>query len=339
MSDIRAMLASGKTRDKTWIMQALQVAIDIELFTIPPYLTAMWSICNEADFVAKAIRGIVIDEMAHVALTCNLLAAIGGKPVLNAHPSIPKYPGPIPGNINPELLVSLSGLSPASIKTFMAIEAPQSPIIFQEKRDFTEGRRDFPQIGAFYEGIMKAFIDEAPTISVDQQLSSSIAPLVVTNLDEVCQAIERIRVQGEGSEMSPTNLPSVDESTDELAHFYRFQEIDKLQRLEWDSNRKIYYWGAPLSFPSVFPVATVPPNGYTDCTHIEVKNLLNEFDKNYSRMLNHLHRAWNGAGQPYIGLAIENMFELQFPANRLMQLEIGNSGSTYSPHFIYLPDS
>lgn len=105
MKDIRVFLTSRKPRDANWIMKALQVAIEIELYTIPPYLTALWSISDESNFAVKSLRDIVRDEMAHVALVCNILTAIGGKPVLNASDSIPKYPGPIPGNVNPELQV------------------------------------------------------------------------------------------------------------------------------------------------------------------------------------------------------------------------------------------
>lgn len=338
MKDIRVFLTSRKPRDANWIMKALQVAIEIELYTIPPYLTALWSISDESNFAVKSLRDIVRDEMAHVALVCNILTAIGGKPVLNASDSIPKYPGPIPGNVNPELQVSLSGLSASSIKTFMSIEAPQNPLSFPEEGKFVEDGESFPQIGAFYDAILQAFIDENLTIRVENQLSSPIAQLIVTSVDDVCKALQKIRVEGEGSEASPLNLPTATKSTDPLAHYYRFQELDKLKQLQWNDKDNSYYWGNALSFPNVFPVVAVPPGGYANCANSEVSNLLKEFDTAYSLMLDQLHNAWNGTGQASMWLAIESMFKLRLPARKLMQIEIGRSGTTYGPQFHYLPN-
>jgi len=49
-------------RDCTWIRRALQAAVQVEFYTIPPYLVAMWSICGEQDPtrpVRAAIEGVV----------------------------------------------------------------------------------------------------------------------------------------------------------------------------------------------------------------------------------------------------------------------------------------
>ena len=60
---------------------ALQTAIELEHSTIPVYLTALYSIKPNANReVAALIRSVVIEEMLHMALACNILISIGGSP-------------------------------------------------------------------------------------------------------------------------------------------------------------------------------------------------------------------------------------------------------------------
>ena len=74
---VRSMPMSSQSEMQT----ALQYAIELEHATIPPYLTALYSLkrgTNRA--IAGLIRGIVIQEMTHMALAANMLNAIGGGP-------------------------------------------------------------------------------------------------------------------------------------------------------------------------------------------------------------------------------------------------------------------
>lgn len=63
----------------------LQWAIEVEHSTLPPYLTALYSLDPErnADAV-QLISGVFVEEMIHLALAANLLNAVGGRPVLDA---------------------------------------------------------------------------------------------------------------------------------------------------------------------------------------------------------------------------------------------------------------
>lgn len=87
--------------DQAWLTRALQMAIKLEHATLPPYLCAMWSIKNTGDPVHDTIRKIVVDEMFHMGLACNLLTTIGGTPILHDPQFIPKYPGRLPGGVRP----------------------------------------------------------------------------------------------------------------------------------------------------------------------------------------------------------------------------------------------
>src|SRR5579872_2561829 len=82
------------------LYKALQTAIELEHSTIPPYLYALYSLdpARNASIYAL-ILSIVQEEMLHMSLACNVLNAIGGKPVIDRAKFIPQYPGPLPGSV------------------------------------------------------------------------------------------------------------------------------------------------------------------------------------------------------------------------------------------------
>ena len=79
--------------DLAWLKESLQRAIELELFTIPPYLCAMWSLKKQDGPVRDLLQGIAIEEMFHFGLACNMLNSIGGSPQINTRSAVPKYPG------------------------------------------------------------------------------------------------------------------------------------------------------------------------------------------------------------------------------------------------------
>ncbi|XP_066264202.1 uncharacterized protein [Branchiostoma lanceolatum] len=130
------------------IKTALQTAIQLELATIPPYLSALFSIkegCNEE--VAALIQGIVVEEMQHLALVANLLNAVGGTPVVNTQNVVPSYPSSLPGGANPDLTVTLGRCSLDQIQNvFQKIETPEcslstSPVteLFRHRKFNSDG--------------------------------------------------------------------------------------------------------------------------------------------------------------------------------------------------------
>ena len=76
---------------------ALQNALRLEFFTIPPYLTSLYTLSGSsvgAQYARTIIRNVVRDEMLHINLACNILNAIGGAPDIKG--AIPSYPSPLP---------------------------------------------------------------------------------------------------------------------------------------------------------------------------------------------------------------------------------------------------
>jgi len=326
---IRGLLEVAANGDDDWLRQALQSAVELEFFTIPPYLTAMWSIVDQDHAAARIIREVVYEEMQHMALACNLLAAIGGTPCINRTPAIPVYPRPLPGGVKPQLIVGLVGFSKETADAFMEIEKPERPLAEPEMVLAT-----YPRIGAFYTAIEQAILRLQPELNVERQVAGPLAPLVIATLEDAVNAINRIRVQGEGTDVSPA-----DDAPEHLAHYYLFRELRNEKRLAYDAQRKQYYNGGPLPFPAVYPVARVPAGGYRyDEVAPQVAQSLREFDLAYSQLLDDLHGAWNGGGQASLLRAIEGMFSLMPPARALMACEIPGTMPVahYGPNFRYV---
>jgi hypothetical protein len=331
--NIRALLESASTPGLPWLKDALQAAVELEFFTLPPYLTAMWSIKDENHVAADIIREVAYEEMQHMALACNMLAAIGGTPRINRPPSIPEYPRPMPGGVKPQLIIGLSGLTKAAVDVFMAIEEPEVIVPLPALEMIQE---TFPRIGAFYEAIQRAFHEVNPAINVERQITGPLAPMVVANLKDVENAISLIRVQGEGTNVSP----AVDSPT-HLAHYYLFKELKKERKLVYDPAAKTYQ-PTPMPFPDTYPVAPVPAGGYRyDEVKPQAAALLRQFDHAYTKLLDELQSAWTGSGQAALLRAAEWMFSLVGPARALMDIPIPgtNPPVTYGPNFRYLGTS
>lgn len=85
-----------------WLRNALQSAITLEFATLPPYLTALWSIKEEMHPAAVSIREVVQEEMQHMGIACNMLKAIGGTAQIAGR--VPHYPATgLPGDVMPDL--------------------------------------------------------------------------------------------------------------------------------------------------------------------------------------------------------------------------------------------
>jgi Ferritin-like len=113
------------------LQEYLQAAIKIEHATIPPYLTALYSIkadaANSNLDSYNIIRAVVVEEMLHLTLAANLLNAVGGTPDLTKPDFVPNYPTYLPTGER-DFEVGLRKFSLSTIKeTFLKIERPSKP--------------------------------------------------------------------------------------------------------------------------------------------------------------------------------------------------------------------
>lgn len=323
-------------RDLQWLKDSLQAAIELELSTLPPYLCGMWSILNTtvspgAD-VYRLIDSVVREEMTHLGLVCNLLAAVGGTPQISkGYANFISYPGPLPGGVRPNLTVFLGGLTkPYVHDVFMEIEFPEGgPIRFAQ----VAAVETFPTIGAFYDAIQEAFNLLSPPLTTSKQLSSPrVGVTVIQAPVDVGNAISLIKLQGEGTSVSP-------QAGSELAHYYRFAELYVGKTLVVQAGGGFAFNGPAIPFPDTFTMAPVPNGGYQNPSPA-AKAALDAFDSLFSEMLDMLDAAWATGNSATLVSAVAEMQALKAAAQPLWTIPLPSpEDGFYGPDFKYIPQT
>ncbi|MFL6235408.1 MAG: ferritin-like domain-containing protein [Thermoanaerobaculia bacterium] len=313
-SIVSLMQVPEEDHDLDWLKRALQAAITLELATLPPYLCAAWSIDESGTQASRLIQSVFMEEMLHMGLACNMLTTIGGDPKVTGEEFVPKYPGPLPGDVRPELTVYLAGLSKDILQdVFMEIEYPEDGPI---ARFATE---EYRTIGAFYTAIAGAFKKLPPgSITGQRQIAGPLGLFAIKTTEDAEKAIKTIKEQGEGTSQSP-------KSGDDMAHYYKFAEIFHGRRLI-EKDGKWVYEGDAIPFPKVLPVAKEPWGGYPDESR--------DFDKTYSKLLRELEEAWTTTLN--LSPAIGTMYDLEGPARELMKKTLPSGGGNYGPSFLWV---
>lgn len=258
------------------LQESLGLAAKLEFSTLPPYLCAEWSIKDQSDPVVLMIHGIVLQEMLHMGLVCNMLIAIGGQPRLANSGFVPTYPTDgLPGNVHPHLRVDLLPLGAEALQTFMQIEYPEKgPITLNVEQIF-------PTIGEFYDAISAAFEQLQPPMGPARQVVASVQGdelFAISSVDDAKKAIEEIKEQGEGTTSSPTG-PSFDPA--QLAHYYTFKEISEGHILQKGSDGNWHFNGTTIPNPPAYSFApATDPQSSTD------------FNTALSDLLRLLEQAW-----------------------------------------------
>jgi hypothetical protein len=321
------------------VRAALQQAVELEHATIPPYLYALYSLdASQNTEIAAIIQSVVIEEMLHMTLACNVLNALGGSPQIGQPGFIPTYPGPLPGGVESSLIVSLAPFSMAQLQTFLDIEEPEDPI------DFPVGATlAGPQItiGQFYTAISNAIAVLGNGAFVNpprNQVGPDLMPesVVVIDVATAQQAINTIIEQGEGTSSSPEEVVGGG-----YAHYYRYMQIQKGRMLVQVSktlppDQQYAYTGPLVPFDSegVYAVPTNPTAaGYPAGGAQAFAN--DNFNYTYTSLLLALDALVNGqATQNQFNIAIGLMMSLKGQAKAMMS-GIPNPAVLTGPSFEY----
>lgn len=216
------------------LREHIELAIAVELSTIPPYLFSMYSIEDQNSESSLLLRSIVVEEMLHAALATNLLLAVGGTPTFDTTKYMTSFPAPLPHH-RPPLILDLAPCSLDSIRNvFMRIEQP-------ETRDAPAQPDLFETLGQFYHALeiglekLSAEFDLFSNPQRDAQLSDpkfyqpvdldaddSGGLVLIEDLASAIDAIEIIVHQGEG--MSDERW--ADPAHQELTHYYKLLQIE-----------------------------------------------------------------------------------------------------------------
>lgn len=265
---------SVHVNDREQLIFLLCEAAEIEHGLMCSYLYAAWSLkqskhegLNERQLAAidrwrKAIHGVAMEEMLHLALVSNLLVSLGSPP----HFSRPNFP--IPAGYHPSSIVArLTPFTRETADHFVYLERPEGVFLPQvpgfesldyERREpvvrLTPTAEDFDTVSHLYRGIEDGFRLLAekmgenglfigdPACQVAAPVLSFDGLRAVTDLDSAIAAISTIVEQGEGGRQDG-----------ERSHFSQFCKIrDEYDRfLEQDAGFQPYR--NVVSDPHMFP--------------------------------------------------------------------------------------
>ena len=352
------------------LREHLQVALELEHSTIPPYLCALYSIREGTNQAAAAIlQGIVMEEMLHMAMVSNVLNAIGGHPRINHPGFVPDYPTYLPHSRR-SFVVHLQKFSPQAIETCLRIEEP-------EQRDAVPEVERYHTIGQFYDALEAGLRNcwprerryaKSPSNRAKQILPQDfygavraatvgsmgraprklLLPIEVHDLRSALDALEVIVQQGEGvgrtilsGEAEELGVPTDDPGDEQYAHFYRLKEIHEGRRYAESQRRR----GAPpgldpageellIDWTAVYNMQTDPAmTGHPEGGEIRVK--LRDFNCTYTTLLDHLHWGFNGQKERLVS-AVGLMYDLKYKAVALMRVPSGYGDTSVGPSFEYV---
>jgi hypothetical protein len=326
--------------DLASLQSALQNAIELEHATIPPYLTAYYTLRGTSAGGAAArqiLRSIVVEEMLHMHLACNILNAIGGAPVINAPGFIPVYPGPLPMGIGGAdgLSVGIKRYSRNTVQnTFMEIEEPENPIHIPVKTvAFDAIGPSYETIGQFYTAIGAEITKQGNSIFTGDPGRQVPGATIVKDVGSALAAIATIVTQGEGTLTSPADSPT------EYAHYYRFEELFMGMRIVVDASSPKGYSFDPnqkIVVDDKIDVTQMADNPRTVdmSSNWRAGQLADQCDAIYTKLLNALHIGFNGQPDWIDRNAVSVMFEFKNCIEELLQQQL--AGGLYAgPRFLY----
>jgi hypothetical protein len=331
----------------------LQAALQLEHATIPPYLTALYSIRPGTNGEAyRVLRAVVVEEMLHLTLAANILNAVGGTPDLTQPDFVPSFPAYLPDG-ETDFQVDLQPLSKAAIETFLKIERPAhagsagKPRVVTRKRPARgalraarvadDSEEHFYSIGEFYAdighglaalqdslGAKKLFTgDVANQVTPDYYYSGGGEVIPVTDLASAQAAIRLISEQGEGIG------GGIYDYEGEISHYYRFQQLI-LGRFYLKGDKPGHPTGGPVDvdWEAVYPVKTNArladyPKGS------ELRAAAAAFNLYYKRFLELLTRAFTGRPDLLIE-GVGEMFRIKELACQLMRNPLDGHGHLHA---------
>jgi hypothetical protein len=326
--------------DKPAVLKALQDALRLEHATLPLYLYSYYSLIpGKNSDIANIIWSVIMEEMLHMALVCNIINALNGTPEINNPDLIPQYPGPLPGGVESDLRVHLAPYSADQLETFLQVEQPENPLEFPVAAELTLPPKT---IGRFYREIEQKIVALGDAYFVNpprnQVGSDTIGnAVIVTNVATARQAIDLIVDQGEGTATSPGEVVG-----DEYAHYYRFNQIKKGKLSpnpkatpDTPPDQRYIYSGIPFPF-DVSGVYQVPrdPKAADYPAGTPARAAMDDFNSTYTNLLNELQQGFNGSPEQLSLAIFSTMSDLDTKARALVQTA-APGGGMLGPSFEY----
>jgi hypothetical protein len=203
----------------------LQGVVDLELWTIPYYMTVLYSIKDPTSHAFRLIQDAVHQEMLHAQLAGNVANAFGKTPAFN----VPSYVGtevphikfaldtPNPTDIFAPFSAELGPLDEKRINTMCLIEYPEWRT--QRQPDLRQNQEDYGSIAEFYAAVQLGIreLRQHLRYGVNQVnefehfyknfSSPTITGAGLDGYRQVMSAIEVIVDQGEGQAQGDADVP------------------------------------------------------------------------------------------------------------------------------------
>jgi hypothetical protein len=324
----------------------LQWAIEVEHATLPPYLCALYSLDPSRNPEAVQVVGSVfVEEMIHLALAANLLNAVGGHPRLDTPTMLQRYPRVLPHG-DRSLELSLMPFGPEALEMFLRLERPASAGAPAESDRYET-------LGQFYRAIetgMRQLCaelgepevfcgDSARQVTAGSFSHSGGRLVAVKDLDSALAALEEIVEQGEGTtrgEVWDGDQDIFHPDRDEVAHYYRFQELKLGRRYRRGDTPQSGPTGDVVSVDlgGVYPIRPNPRLA-DHAPGSPIRAAQNDFNHSYCTLLNQLEQAFNGS-PAMLGAATGTMYALKAQAQKLITMPDGED-TTAGPTFEYVP--
>lgn len=274
------------------LQEHLQYAVNLEVWTIPFYMSAMFSIKDRSSDAFQLIQSVVHQEMLHAQLASNLCNAFGFSPEFPT----PDYKDKVP-HVNFDLdtpnpkkefrpySFEIGPLDEPRVNGMCLIEYPEYET--GHEPDLRDEVTEYGSIGEFYDAVeygatllaseirggvnqvdlFSAFYRNLPKMTVEASGKEG--------LNQVALLVDTIRDQGEGRKTNE-NIEepfqnTADDSDPELSHFEKFVRIRE-----------------ESTFPPTYPLKS--PDEVTDRDR-ELQQILVE---NFAEMLRSLEELFSG---------------------------------------------
>lgn len=335
------------------VQESLKAAVQTELMTIPPYLTALFSIRDENFEARKLVHSVVVEEMLHMTLAANTLIAIGGDVPIVALGSSIRYPSTFPLDVDDGLVVGLASLTRPQIHdVFMAIERPDTTATLPGEGGSVPPigpGSGYGSLGDFYNAVIEALKRLGPSVFAQPRLERQVvitdwfnyeiegAPDGRVSSFESAQAVlEKIIAQGEGLQIRQDQIDPKD-GDKTYAHYFKFGEIYYGKLLVPD-DKAISGWsytgddvpldtGLIVTLQNNAALSDYPPDSGA---HIAGS----AFYGAYCRLLRALEETFNGSPAK-LDSALGIMFELKLVAQQVMQFAVSENAYAAPP---FMPD-
>ncbi|KAF8749660.1 Iron-binding zinc finger CDGSH type [Rhizoctonia solani] len=230
----KAPTGAPKEWTLTALRQHLQTAVILELYTIPLYLFAMYSIntdnAGSESPEQVAVAGV---RMLHLILAGNLLTAVRGRPQLYGEAFAPKYPSEI---LYEGVLLTLAPAHPYQFQNFVEVEQPVDEKVEQEENLLkTKMLAQYESIGQFYGSLKEGLRDLHNRLGDDIFDKDSAKRqwgdddpwfqgelAAITDLQTAEDKLSLIIEQGEGGP------PTTGSSSSEQSHYEIFKKLSEL---------------------------------------------------------------------------------------------------------------